>query len=145
MATENYSRDYDKTELVDEYCREEKKPDAFKAGALDGIDGKLGRRKRRPASDFQAEIVDSRIRISGKKTYDYKERLKEFGGRWNRKESCWELPKDKMQAMKSDEILGPAWSSHDSSEYSKWIADYNAGKEWFNQHGSDILKSSPKR
>ena len=145
MTIENYSTDYERTEILDKYCREENKSDAFKAGALDGIDGTLRRRKNTPASDFQAEIVGSKIRISGRKTYDYKDRLKTFEGRWNRQERCWELPEDKMQAIKSDEILGPALSGGYSKEYSKWISDYNDGKEWFHQHGSDILKSSPRR
>ena len=145
MATENYSRDYDKTELVDKYCSEEDKSDAFKAGVLDGIEGTIRRRKKTPASDFDIELVDSRIRVSGTKTYNYRERLKELGGRWNNKERCWELPKDQMQEMKSDKVLGSAFPAGASKAYSEWIADYNEGKEWFNQHGSDILKSSPKR
>ena len=50
MSTENYSSDYTRIELVDQFCRESNKSDAFKS-ELDGIDGNLSRRKT-PTNDL---------------------------------------------------------------------------------------------
>ena len=81
MPTENYSSDYTRIELVDQYCRENNKSDAFKPGALDGIDGNLNRRKKPPANDLVLVVEDNFIKVSGSKTYVLKDRLKAYRGR----------------------------------------------------------------
>ena len=145
MSTENYSSDYTRIELVDQFCRENNKSDAFKPGALDGIDGNLCRRKKPPANDLVLVVEDNFIKVSGWKTYVLKDHLKAYRGRWDKHDRCWILPESKIDDIKADPILGSELAQSRTKEYLIWIADYNAGKEWFNLHGDEILRSSPKR
>ena len=147
MTIKNYTTEYLNNNFIDAYCRDNNKTEGFKAGVLDGADGNNSRRKNRPDSDLTAEIIGSKIRVTGN-TYPYKENLKKLGGRWNRNSRSWELPEGNLAALKMDEELASLTSVIDDTakkEWQAWLADYNEGKQWFNERGGEILRSSPRR
>ena len=150
----NYRTQYTDIEFINDHLSKHEENEAWICGVLDFASGELIKRRSRP--DLDSEIVSGQFQIFGRLTYDIKDEIKRFGGKWDPGVKRWSLPTLDRDGIANclasiDKVLSELGYEPDDVYYpefklgipwSAWIYDYNRGKAWAERNGGKIRKDN---
>lgn len=164
MKISGYTTKHTNIKFVNDHLTKHKKSEAFACGVADFISGELTYRKFKPR--LMAEVSGGEILLSGKLTFEFKDRFKELGGKWNPKKKSWSFNQQKQETLKKEvrKLLRQIIKTHDediqelllgtrtfseenfediwSGSWNIWINEYNNGKEWALSNAQSIEKDT---